>query len=271
MGLAAGVAALTTTTTAGAGTAAKVASTSAWLKVFAGGLVAVAAAGGIATVVTQTHAPLAPPQTASLSTAAPAQQHGVAHATVTASVPAPDADQRTGATETTPNGPVVSATAPPPTMPAAGTSVKGATIATTTHPHAPPMVGAGTSSTHVDPTPNSSRAGAPESAPLPKSNTAADATPVAQSALTREVRSLDVARAALQRGDPAGALAQLDRHDREFENGAMRTESAVLRVDALAARGDKQAAQTLAKQLLLAHPAGPHAKHLKRFADPEGH
>lgn len=83
------------------------------------------------------------------------------------------------------------------------------------------------------------------------------------SALTREVRAIDVARAALDRGDAGGALAALDQHDRDFPAGPLRTEADVLRVDALVARGNRAAAKALAQQLLARDPASAHAKHLR--------
>jgi hypothetical protein len=96
--------------------------------------------------------------------------------------------------------------------------------------------------------------------------TDAPPSPAPESALVRETRSLDAARAALQRGDASGAIAQLDRHDREFPSGSLKMEAAVLRVDALSARGDKKGAEALARQLLARDPSGPHAKHLRRMA-----
>jgi hypothetical protein len=74
---------------------------------------------------------------------------------------------------------------------------------------------------------------------------------------------LEAARAALVRSDAAAALAALDRYDRSFPGGALRTEATMLRVEALLARGDTKAAQDLARGLLALDPAGPHARRLR--------
>lgn len=96
---------------------------------------------------------------------------------------------------------------------------------------------------------------------------AAEPAPAPESALTRELRSLDAARSALHRGDASGALAALDRHDQAFPGGAMRTEASVLRVEALQTRGDTAAARKLAGDLLAREPSGPHARRLRSITD----
>lgn len=98
--------------------------------------------------------------------------------------------------------------------------------------------------------------------PTPRAST----TPQ-ESSLTRELGSLDGARALLGRGDATGALAALDRHDREFANGSMRAESAMLRVEALLAKGDEAGAKARAKDLLAKDANGPHAKRLRTILD----
>ncbi|MDB4933294.1 MAG: hypothetical protein JWP87_266 [Labilithrix sp.] len=104
-------------------------------------------------------------------------------------------------------------------------------------------------------------------APTP---TATTLTAPTESPLARELRSLDDARSALGRGDATGALAHLDRHDRAFPSGPLRTEASILRIDALLARGgsaDRAAAQGLARDLLAREPAGPHAQRMRTIAD----
>lgn len=93
------------------------------------------------------------------------------------------------------------------------------------------------------------------------------ASPPPESPLAQELRSLDEARSALGRGDPSGALVQLERHDRAFPAGPLRTEARVLRAEALLARGDRAAAQKLAVDLLARDPAGPHARRLRTIAE----
>jgi hypothetical protein len=92
-----------------------------------------------------------------------------------------------------------------------------------------------------------------------------------ETSLAREIRSLDAARAALDRGDGATAIAALDRHDRAFPHGVLESEAAVLRVEALLSAGERARAQTLARQLLARDPAGPHARRLEAVVrSPDG-
>jgi hypothetical protein len=91
--------------------------------------------------------------------------------------------------------------------------------------------------------------------------------PAAESALARELRLLDAARSALDRHDVADALATLDRYERAFPSGTLRTEASMLRVEALLARGDGVEARKLARDLLAQDPLGPHARRLRTIAD----
>ena len=88
-----------------------------------------------------------------------------------------------------------------------------------------------------------------------------------ESPLAQELRSLDEARSALARGDASGALTLLDRHDRAFPTGPLRTEARMLRVEARLARGDRAAARKLATELLARDPSGPQARRLRTIAD----
>jgi outer membrane protein assembly factor BamD (BamD/ComL family) len=81
--------------------------------------------------------------------------------------------------------------------------------------------------------------------------------------LSDEVVALDAARQALAAGDAAGALRAVDDHDRRFPGGALSPEATVVRIEALAARGDRAAAARLATEFLRSHPASPHAKRLR--------
>ena len=105
------------------------------------------------------------------------------------------------------------------------------------------------------------------SAPVAKTAPKPAPSAAQESALTRELRSLDSAKARLEAHDANGALAALDRHDREFANGSLRAESAMLRIEALLARGDDASAKARAKDLLAKDPNGPHAKRLRTILD----
>ncbi|HTN89494.1 MAG TPA: hypothetical protein VL242_37715, partial [Sorangium sp.] len=79
------------------------------------------------------------------------------------------------------------------------------------------------------------------------------------STLASELALLDTARRALRSGDPAAALALLDRHAREFADAQLADEAAAIRVEALASKGDRAGAHAAARRFLEAHPGSPHA------------
>jgi hypothetical protein len=104
----------------------------------------------------------------------------------------------------------------------------------------------------------------------PRTSAAASASPsegTAETSLLKELNSLDSARAALGRGDARGALVLLDRHSRTFPSGSLAAEASMLRVEALLAGGERQAARALAIDLLAKDPSGPHAKRLRTVAN----
>lgn len=83
--------------------------------------------------------------------------------------------------------------------------------------------------------------------------------------LAEEVALLDGARRALMRGDAEGALRVLEQHARVFSAGALIADAAVLRIEALAARGDKAGAISNARAFLAAFPRDPHAAHVQNI------
>jgi hypothetical protein len=98
--------------------------------------------------------------------------------------------------------------------------------------------------------------------PAPPTPTTAPPPPRAAS-LSDEIAALDAANKALATGDAAGALRAADDHDRRFPGGVLGPEATVVRIEALALRGDREAATRMARAFLDAHPASPHAKHLR--------
>src|SRR5262249_30266843 len=68
--------------------------------------------------------------------------------------------------------------------------------------------------------------------------------------LTDEVASLDTARQALAAGDASRALRALDDYDRKSHGGVLGPESTVIRIEALALRGDRASATRLGKAFL---------------------
>jgi len=83
--------------------------------------------------------------------------------------------------------------------------------------------------------------------------------PPDQAALKREVAAVDAARAALRSGDARGALGLLALYDKGFPGGVLSPEVSVLRVRALLAVGERARAEEIARRVIDADPAGPHA------------
>jgi hypothetical protein len=81
--------------------------------------------------------------------------------------------------------------------------------------------------------------------------------------LERQIEWIDRARSLAESGDPEGALQAVDQYDRKFPRGALSEEAALVRIEALAARGDRPGAAALARRFLLAHPRSVHAAKLR--------
>jgi hypothetical protein len=75
-----------------------------------------------------------------------------------------------------------------------------------------------------------------------------------QSALAAELAALDQARARLDSGDASGALSLLDDYSRTYPRGRLALEAEVLRIDALAKKGQSAAAAKRAEAFLRRHP-----------------
>jgi hypothetical protein len=75
--------------------------------------------------------------------------------------------------------------------------------------------------------------------------------------LAEEVASLDRARSALSSGGAAAALAELNRHDKEFPRGALSIEAMVLRIEVLS-RSNRPAAVSMARSFLRSQPSSPY-------------
>jgi len=77
--------------------------------------------------------------------------------------------------------------------------------------------------------------------------------------LAHEVAALDRARKALAKRDPRRTLVALDRYEREHRRGELLPEALLLRAEALAEMGDREAAARVARRLVGLQPNGPHA------------
>lgn len=82
-------------------------------------------------------------------------------------------------------------------------------------------------------------------------------------ALSLELSAIESARAALARRDYARALSLLDEHRRRFRKANLMAEATVLRIEALAASGEKSAAARLGKAFLARDPNGPYARRVR--------
>jgi hypothetical protein len=87
--------------------------------------------------------------------------------------------------------------------------------------------------------------------------------PVAVSTLSAEVAALEQAHAALAVHDAEGALLALDRYHAKFPAGRLASEETVLRIQALLARGDGDAADALANRFFAAHPDSSYADRVR--------
>ncbi len=85
------------------------------------------------------------------------------------------------------------------------------------------------------------------------------------SALATEVVALDRARRALAAKDPAEAIRLLDVYERDVPVRVLGPEAQVLRIEAVAARGDRAEAKRLGEQFLLVYPRDPHADRVRRL------
>lgn len=92
---------------------------------------------------------------------------------------------------------------------------------------------------------------------LPSSTAFGAASSEASAQLTREVARLQRARSSLVAGSPSAALEALNGYAREFPSGALRAEAAALRVEAVAALGNRALAQSLASEFLTRFPSSP--------------
>lgn len=94
-------------------------------------------------------------------------------------------------------------------------------------------------------------------APAPAVNTPSVRAPRATTSsadLTVELGLIENARTALAGGDASGALSQLDAYSRSYPRGRLALEAEVLRIDALARSGQRDAAKKRAEQFVRRHP-----------------
>lgn len=82
-------------------------------------------------------------------------------------------------------------------------------------------------------------------------------------ALREEIALMDQARTSLRSGAPAKALATLEQYRTQFPRGTFGQEAVALRIEALAASGNRSKAVAEAKDFLAKQPNSPHAERLR--------
>jgi hypothetical protein len=117
-----------------------------------------------------------------------------------------------------------------------------------------PSAGKGSVAAHL-PVNDVSHAAAPLPPPAPPPPTISQPATIAS--LAPETALLESARTALGRGDAPGALALLERHEREFPTGALLEERLAAKVFALCSLGRREEAARAATRLLRVSPASP--------------
>ncbi|MBN1612435.1 MAG: hypothetical protein JW940_37740 [Polyangiaceae bacterium] len=113
----------------------------------------------------------------------------------------------------------------------------------------------------------------PAPAPLPKEDHGLPAPPSrkpmkpapAQTTLADELESLQRVRALLGREDARQALQELARYDRVLKGRQMRAEAEMLRIEATAQQGQREAARELAERFVTEHPNHPLADRARVF------
>lgn len=81
--------------------------------------------------------------------------------------------------------------------------------------------------------------------------------------LAHELSLVDAAQASLAEGDAAGALARLDAYERSYPRGRLKLEADVVRIDALDASGQNDAARDRADLFLSRNPHSVLATHVR--------
>src|SRR6266511_4248644 len=132
-------------------------------------------------------------------------------------------------------------------------------------PPAPVAVQVAPAARAARPTPEPAIASVAEpEAPAPATPVRVRATPVERDAsLTAELAALEQARGAFLRRDYSQTLRLLDEYAHRFPKRQLGSEATVLRIEALAARGDKQSATRIGRDFLQSHPNGPYAQRVR--------
>ncbi|MDF2697715.1 MAG: hypothetical protein K0S65_6098 [Labilithrix sp.] len=112
----------------------------------------------------------------------------------------------------------------------------------------------------------------PARAPAPggSTRTSSPEGPIAGSArgsFSDELALVSTARAALEAGDAPACLRAVERYDERFRSGIFAQEIEVLRIEAIAASGEKARARTLAERFLATNGRSPYADRVRSLVE----
>jgi hypothetical protein len=105
-----------------------------------------------------------------------------------------------------------------------------------------------------------------EPSAVPEASVASFDPAAPRDSLSGEIAVLDRARQALRGGDPATALAALDRYDNGSSKHALAAEAVLLRVRALVQSGRRAEARSLAERYVARHPGDGYSVKLRQLA-----
>jgi hypothetical protein len=112
-------------------------------------------------------------------------------------------------------------------------------------------------------TPTSSVRTSAEPAIEPPQTLASAEPPVGRGTFREELALVSTARSALESGDAAACMRAVARYDERFHAGTFAHEIEVLRIEALAASGDRAQAHSRAEKFLAANPKSPYAERVR--------
>jgi|GEM_PF-1089325 len=115
--------------------------------------------------------------------------------------------------------------------------------------------------------PRSPSKAVPSSRPPTEASTPA---PSGASLFHEELALVESARSALARGDSAACLRIVESYDDRFRGGVFADEIAVMRIEALAARGDDERARSLGEAFLRKHPSSAYAERIRSVVSSNG-
>ncbi|HEX5099783.1 MAG TPA: hypothetical protein VFV94_09805 [Polyangiaceae bacterium] len=102
-----------------------------------------------------------------------------------------------------------------------------------------------------------------EPSKAPAGNAYRSALPSNEASLRQELGAIEQARRAFLAHDYTQSLKLLDEYTRKFPKRQLGSEATVLRIEALAARGDRDTASRVGHDFLKNHPNGPYAQRVR--------